>query len=84
MPIHDALLIEAPRLGIEDVVEETRRAMAEASEIVLDGFRLRTSERIFTYPARYHSERGWDMWKAVTGLLNAEAAALRDQADPRR
>src|SRR3954469_3403663 len=44
-PIHDALLVEAPVHSIRDVVARTQGVMAEASEVVLGGFRLRTEAR---------------------------------------
>jgi hypothetical protein len=45
-PIHDAMLVEGLEWEIEDAVAETREAMAEASEIILDGFRLRSDAEI--------------------------------------
>ncbi len=44
-PVHDALLVEGPIERIDTVVADTQAAMAEASEVVLDGFRLRTDAR---------------------------------------
>ena len=51
-PIHDAILIEAPLSDLEATVETTRGALAEASAIVLDGFRLRTETALVRYPGR--------------------------------
>lgn len=65
-PVHDALLIEAPIEGIDRAVEETRAAMAEASDLVLDGFVLRTDAKIVCYPDRFFDERGRLMWEAVS------------------
>ncbi len=70
-PIHDALLVEGPSDGIEAVVTTTRRAMAEASELVLPGFPLRTDAKIVRYPDRYVDERGRQMWNTVSRLLDA-------------
>jgi DNA polymerase I len=43
-PNHDALLLEAPLEDLADTIRIIQAAMAEASEIVLDGFSLRTRE----------------------------------------
>jgi len=68
-PVHDALLVEGTADGIEHVVEQTQRAMREASEILLDGFALRTDAEIVAHPNRYEDERGAKMWQTVTGIL---------------
>lgn len=49
-PVHDALLVEAREIGIEGVVEVCQKSMAEASELVLDGFSLRTEAKVVRYP----------------------------------
>src|SRR3954453_22797201 len=57
-PVHDALLVE-DRLGeMEAVIAATHDAMREASEVVLDGFQLRTDVKIVQHPDRYEDERG--------------------------
>jgi DNA polymerase family A len=68
-PIHDALLVEGPSEEIEDVVARTQAAMRKASEIVLDGFSLRTDAKIVRFPDRFTDERGLKMWNTVWGLL---------------
>jgi hypothetical protein len=77
-PIHDALLVEGALEEIETVVQRTQDAMREASEIILDGFALRTDAKIVRYPERYVDERGKGMWETVSRLLSqseeAEAA----------
>ena len=45
--------------------------MCEASEIVLNGFRLRTEAQIVRYPDRYADPRGERMWETVWRLLPA-------------
>jgi hypothetical protein len=70
-PIHDALLVEGPAEGIEDVVDRTQAAMREASEIVLPGFPLRTDARIVRYPDRYVDERGRPLWETLCRILEA-------------
>jgi hypothetical protein len=68
-PIHDALLVEGPIDEIEAVVRRTQEAMREASEIVLEGFALRTDAKVVRWPARYMDERGKTMWETVCRLL---------------
>jgi DNA polymerase I len=75
-PVHDALLITAPMSGIEEAVAVTRATMAEASRIVLDGFKVRTEAKITRYPERFTDARGTRMWATVTQLIEeAEAKA---------
>ena len=69
-PVHDALVVEGPIDDIEEVVDEARRCMAEASRIVLGGFELRTDVKIVRYPDRYMDKRGERMWKTVIRLLD--------------
>jgi hypothetical protein len=79
-PVHDALLVEGPANTIGEVVANTQAAMREASEIVLDGFSLRTDAKVIVYPDRYMDERGLKMWEQIMGLL----AERRDSAPVRR
>jgi hypothetical protein len=68
-PVHDALLVEGSSDRIEEIAHATQEAMREASEIVLDGFSLRTEVKIVRHPDRYLDERGRQMWDTVSGLL---------------
>ena len=74
MPIHDALLIEAPLDHLDDAIATTRRLMAEASGIVLEGFELRTSVQTCRAPDRWGEKRGTTVWSAV-GQAIAERRA---------
>jgi hypothetical protein len=56
--IHDAVLVEAAARDIDAVVDQARRAMARASELVLYGFRLRTDCEVIRWPDRYRDGRG--------------------------
>lgn len=47
-PVHDAVLIEAPFGEIEEVKEEVKKVMAEASSVVLAGFALRSDAMVIT------------------------------------
>jgi DNA polymerase I len=76
-PVHDALMIEGPADAIEDIVARTKDAMAEASAIVLDGFRLRSDVNIVRWPDRYMDGRGREFWGRVMALLPDELAAGR-------
>ncbi len=68
-PVHDALLIEADRERIVEVVTETQDIMQESGRIVLDGFVLESEAKIIRYPDRYFDEdRGRTMWERVVDL----------------
>jgi hypothetical protein len=76
-PVHDALLIEASADAIDEAVARTQEAMAEASEVVLAGFRLRSDARVVRWPDRYIDERGRAFWGRVMALLPDESEAGR-------
>jgi hypothetical protein len=69
-PVHDAILLEAPLEELDDAVTAAQRAMAEASAVVLGGFRLRSEAKIVRYPERYQDERGQRMWNTVWEIIN--------------
>lgn len=73
-PVHDALLVEANADEMEAAVEATQQVMREASEIVLDGFTLRTDAKIVRHPERYMDKRGQVMWETVCELCGRSAA----------
>ncbi|MBS0289749.1 MAG: DNA polymerase I [Proteobacteria bacterium] len=68
-PVHDAILIEAPLNELEQAVQTTQQLMAEASAIVLNGFRLRTDATYIRYPDHYEDERGKKMREAIDKIL---------------
>jgi hypothetical protein len=80
-PVHDALLVGGPADCIIDIVEETRKCMQRASELVLDGYVIRTDSaeamlkespsQIVCWPDRYFSEKGVTMWNKVQKILNS-------------
>jgi excisionase family DNA binding protein len=70
-PVQDALLVGGENGEIEDVVAATRKAMEQASDLVLDGFVLRSDVNIVRYPDRYVDKRGVQMWNRVMGLLGS-------------
>jgi DNA polymerase-1 len=69
-PVHDAVLIEAPLDDLEQSISTAQAIMADASTIVLDGFRLRSGVEVFRYPEHYMDERGTKMWDTVQGILD--------------
>jgi hypothetical protein len=72
VPVHDALLVEGPANTIDQVVNRTREAMAEASELVLNGFRLRTKATVIRWSERYMDGRGRAMWEHVMRALSVD------------
>jgi hypothetical protein len=76
-PIHDAFLVECNEGDLEDVVHEAQRQMERASELVLDGYRLRTEPRLLRYPDRLHEPRGQGMWDRIMAI-----AARFDRHEP--
>ena len=67
-PVHDAVLVEGPADQIEDVVAQTRAAMAEASRVVLRGFEIGADAKIVRWPERYVDDAGADFWETVVRL----------------
>jgi len=76
-PVHDAVLICAPLDPLEDDIASMRAAMAEASKIVLAGFKLRTDPMRVRYPDRYQDPRGTAMWDRVIELITKRVAFAR-------
>ena len=68
-PIHDAILIEAPIEDLDSAIEQSQEAMAQASEVVLNGFTLRTDVKVIRYPDRYDDPRGREMWETVWEIV---------------
>lgn len=69
-PVHDAVLIEAHIEKIELVVENSKKLMRHASNIILDGFELESDAEIIRYPDRYMNPSGTEMWKLVEKVIN--------------
>ena len=81
-PIHDAFLIVAPLDRLDADIGAMKRAMAEASGAVLDGFELNADcldgvnepfPHVIRYPNRFMDKRGAVMWRRVLELLPSEA-----------
>ena len=54
-----------------DQVQAMRDAMAEASCVILDGFKLRTDAELIRFPQRHRDDRGVAMWETVMDLLDS-------------
>jgi DNA polymerase I len=75
-PVHDALLVEAPVDDLDQAVDTTRAAMAEASRAVLPDMEpLKTDVLAVKWPDRYPDPRGQVMWDRVTEILKKLRAA---------
>lgn len=72
-PVHDAILIEAPIAELDATIAKTQELMAQASEVILDGFRLRSDAEVVRYPDRYRDKRGVTMWNTVWDILDVLA-----------
>jgi DNA polymerase I-like protein with 3'-5' exonuclease and polymerase domains len=73
-PIHDAVVIEAPEAGLDEVVAATVKVMGEASREVLQGYEVGVDTSDHTdarYPRRFYDERGEAMWLRVQSTLAA-------------
>lgn len=73
-PVHDAILIEAPLDKLDEAVAVAQRAMADASAMVLGGFRLRSEVNTICYPDRYQSEGAQRMWEIVWDIIENKTA----------
>jgi hypothetical protein len=71
-PVHDAILVEGPDDQIDEVVARTQKIMGDVSEVILEGFRLRSEAKIVRWPDRYMDERGEGMWSSVMRILGQE------------
>lgn len=71
-PVHNAFLICSPVDRFEDDIARMQGAMAEASRIALDGFKLFTDVKRVKYPDRYMDKRGKDMWNKVMRIVETK------------
>jgi DNA polymerase-1 len=69
-PHHDALWVEADVADIDDAVAATRRAMAEASKVILDGYVIGSEATVKRWPDRWSDARGQVMWDRALEILN--------------
>ena len=71
-PIHDAILVSAPFDHLDADIATTRAAMAEASHVVLDGFKLHTDVSITRSPPPIHGQP----WSGHVGACHQPVAAV--------
>jgi hypothetical protein len=69
-PVHDALLIEAPALDIENAVKNAKKCMENASEYVI-GYKIRVDAKIIRYPDHYADPRGSPMWDTIWKIIGS-------------
>jgi DNA polymerase I-like protein with 3'-5' exonuclease and polymerase domains len=69
--IHDAVFVEADFDGIDAAVEVTIKAMNRASQLVLNGFTLRTDAELIRWPDRYRDDRGAAFFDEMVTRLQA-------------
>lgn len=77
-PIHDAVLIEATEGTIEEQAKMAQQCMEEASQIVLQNFKLTSDVDIIRHPGRFLDESAkpfWNMVMAIYEKLQAESNA---------
>jgi DNA polymerase I-like protein with 3'-5' exonuclease and polymerase domains len=68
-PIHDAVLVQAPSADLEDAAATVRRIMADASEVVLPGMRLRSDLWVVQPGERLLDPEGRELWELSTKIL---------------
>ncbi len=72
-PVHDAVMAQAPIDQVKDVSAALDRLMRDASAVVLRGHELPTDELLIgegLQHQRYYDDRGEEMWKMVTKLVD--------------
>jgi len=67
--MHDAIAIVSPAEQIEADVASLQLCMGRASEMVLEGYKLRVEPTIVHYPHRYIKEKGRPMWEEIMRKL---------------
>jgi DNA polymerase-1 len=68
-PVHDAFLAETDLDRADEMSAALDQVMRDASAVVLQGYELRTDKQIIRPGARFHDDRGVEMWDTVARLL---------------
>ena len=63
--MHDGFLIEATEEDGDGVIMAAQDSMTQASQVVLDGFPLRSDMQVVRWPNRYRSAKGQALWDLV-------------------
>jgi hypothetical protein len=78
--VHDAFLIEALNMDIEDAAATLKRIMGDASEAVLGaGYRIGSDVEIARWPDAYREEEGLELFNILIG----ESDQIADRDLPR-
>jgi hypothetical protein len=70
-PNHDALLLEGAADDTEDVIFEGRRAMGDATSIILGGPRLDVDMKVIQWPDRFQDADGWETWCRIMAMIES-------------
>jgi DNA polymerase-1 len=76
-PVHDALMAETELDRADEMSVALDRVMRDASSIILRGYELRTDVQIVRPGARFHDDRGVEMWATVERLLKQTGSKER-------
>jgi len=76
-PIHDAVLVEAPTVKMDDVAEETKQLMVKGGADILDGFPLKVDVKRVDAPGRYMDDRGREMWDIVWSIIGVNPDKIK-------
>jgi DNA polymerase I len=68
-PVHDALMAETTLDRADEMSVALDRVMRDASAVVLRGYELRTDVQIVRPGARFHDDRGVEMWNTIERIL---------------
>ena len=76
VPIHNALLLEAPLERLDEDVRRLKSIMVQASKLVMGTLAFRVDADVIRHPDRYRDERGGQMWDRIMGLLDRTTMAV--------
>ena len=68
-PVHDAILIECKTENVGREILIAQNIMENASEIILDGFKLRSDVKIFSHPDRFQEDGAGEIWDKIVSLI---------------
>ncbi len=78
-PIHDAVLIEATEDNIEEQAKIAQQCMEDASQIVLENFKLTSDVDIIRHPGRFLDESAEPFWNMVIAIYEKVKAAPEEK-----
>jgi hypothetical protein len=80
-PIHDAVLIEATEDTIEEQAKMAQQCMEEASQIVLENFKLTSDVNIIRYPGRFLDASAEPFWNTVMAIYERVTAEANEKVN---